>query len=248
MEPTDILTMAQQAAQLIRISEDREKALACAYRVFEREPPMDQDEAFAIRITRLMSEAGERRGDVLDHLRSQIKGLLNRPSGGWVNASHEEMIDPEPEALDLLEYVEETEHKGKEILPDHFGAFSLANRSMLARFGGRTIVERDGRRLSTEQAGELRGGDRLHFEKEGLPLSVHGLIDYPVQVPVLFTIETGQEPWSVWQICCAFADQYAVIYEHPQRYGLWGHDLSDLVLERLLFFPEKRLIYPHVGS
>jgi hypothetical protein len=248
MEPTEILTMAQNAAQLIRTVEDRERMLASAYSVFERQPPMDQDDPFAVRITRLMTEAGDRRRDVLDYLRSQAKGLLNRPPGGWSNTPREEKIDADSGALELVDYVEQAAENGRDILPDSFGAFSLANRSMLATFGGRTIIERDGKRLSCEEAGEPRGGDRYHFEKEGLPSSVRGLIDYPLQVPLLFTIETGKEPWSVWDICAAFADQYAIIYEHPQRYGVWGHDLSDLCLERLLFFPERKLIYPHVGS
>jgi hypothetical protein len=247
VEPTEILAMARTAAQLIRSAADREKALTSAYAVLGREPPMDQDEAIAIRITRLLAEAGERRRDVLGYLRGQAKGLLNRPPGGWAG-KQEERIAADPEAVELVEYVQQAEADGREVLPDRFGAFDLANRSMLATFGGRTVLERGGKRLTSAKAGELQAGDRFHFEKEGLPLSVRGLIDYPLEVPVLFTIETGEEPWSVWDICCAFADQYALIYEHPQRYGLWGHDLSDLCLERLLYFPEKKLLYPHVGS
>ena len=77
---------------------------------------------------------------------------------------------------------------------------------------------------------------------------VRGLIDYPLERPCLFTINVGEEPWSVWDVCCAFAEQYARIYEQPERYGVWGHDLSDLWIERLLYFPEKKLIYPHMGS
>ena len=70
----------------------------------------------------------------------------------------------------------------------------------------------------------------------------------PSERPCLFTVDVGEEPWSVWDICYAFAEQYARIYEQPEQYGIWGHDLSDLWIERLLYFPEKRLIYPHVGS
>jgi hypothetical protein len=249
MDPTEILAMAQNAAQLIRIASDSEKALVSAYSVFDRKPPMDHDEPFAIRIARLMTEAGDHRRDVLDYLRTQTKGLLlNRPSAGQSKVPQEQEMEADPEALKLVEYVEGADENGREIFPESFGAFGLAHRSMLATFGGRTVIERDGKRLSPEEAGALSGGDRFHFEKEGLPSSVRGLIDYPLQVPVLFTIEPGEEPWSVWDICCAFADQYAVIYEHPQRYGIWGHDLTDLCLERLLFFPEKKLIYPHIGS
>lgn len=86
------------------------------------------------------------------------------------------------------------------------------------------------------------------MEVEGLPTTVRGLIDYPLERPCLFTIHAGEEPWSVWDICCAFAEQYTRIYEQPEKYGIWGHDLTDLWIERLLYFPEKGLIYPHVGS
>jgi hypothetical protein len=191
MEPLEILTMAQHAAQLIRTAGDRERALTSAYGVLEREPPMDQDESFAIRITRLMTEAGDRRSEVLDFLRSLATGLRNRPLSKNSNKPGEDPIEAEPEALRLLDYVEEAEERGRNVFPDGFGAFSLANRAMLATFGGRTVIERDGQRLSLEEAGQPEEGDRFHVEKEGLPSSVRGLIDYPLQVPVLFTIETG---------------------------------------------------------
>jgi len=131
---------------------------------------------------------------------------------------------------------------------DRFPPFHVAGRSVTSFFGGRNVVERDGQRLTAEEAGELREGDVLSSEPEGLPLTVRGLIDYPVEVPVLFQIETGQDPWSLWDICCAFADQYAKIYEQPARHGVWGHDLADLWIEGLVYYPEEQLIYPLMGS
>jgi hypothetical protein len=78
-------------------------------------------------------------------------------------------------------------------------------------------VVRNGQRLSADQAGAQQEGDSIEEVSVGpLPLTVRALIDYPVQVPVLFTIETGSPPWSVWDICNAFADQYARIYERAE--------------------------------
>jgi hypothetical protein len=66
MDPVDVLTMAVQAAQAIRDADDPEAALAGGYGVLGIEPPEDQGEAMTLRITRLITEAGERRRDVLD--------------------------------------------------------------------------------------------------------------------------------------------------------------------------------------
>jgi hypothetical protein len=74
-----------------------------------------------------------------------------------------------------------------------------------AFFGGWTIIVRGGERFAKEEAAEIQGGDVLSMEAEGLPSTVRGLIDYPLERPCLFTIDVGAEP-------------------------------------------EKRLIYPHVGS
>jgi hypothetical protein len=81
-----------------------------------------------------------------------------------------------------------------------------------------------------------------------MPETVRGLIDYPLDKPVLFSIEVGKPPWYLWDILTAFADEYVRIYQQPARYGVWGHDLSDLWIERLFYYPERRLIYPFVGS
>jgi hypothetical protein len=129
-----------------------------------------------------------------------------------------------------------------------FPSFSVAERRTSGFFGGRTIIVRKGKRLTEEQAGEIRAGDVIEMENEGLPTTVRGLIDYPLERPCLFTIHVGEEPWSIWDICLAFAEQYARIYEEPEKYGVEGHDMTDLWIEGLVYFPEKKLIYPHVGS
>ena len=38
------------------------------------------------------------------------------------------------------------------------------------------------------------------------------------------------------------------IYEHPDRYGVWGHDLADLWIEGLAYYPKHRLIWATIGS
>ena len=251
MDPVDQLTMAAQAAQCLRTAADPETVLAGAYSVIGRTAPADETEPMAVRIARLVADAGEQRREMLDYLQANARGpYMNRLPGGWGKADAEEetQLQEDPEAAQLLELVESEEIEGQDMLADGFPPFSVADRRVSGFFGGRTIIERDGQRLTEEEAGELQPGDSISQESEGLPVSVRGLIDYPVETPVLFTIEVGEEPWSLWDICCAFADQYAKIYETPQRYGVWGHDITDLWIEGLVYYPQERLIYALMGS
>src|SRR5262245_51716956 len=146
-----------------------------------------------------------------------------------------------------MNYAQREEGASREMM-GRFPAFSVAEKRVNGYFGGRTVIIREGLRLTAEQAGVLRASDTIEAENEELPTSVRGLIDYPLERPSLFPISVGEAPWSLWDICCAFAEQYVRIYEEPEQYGVWGHDLSDLWIERLLYFPEKDLIYPHMGS
>ncbi len=251
MDPVDVLTIAMHAAQLIRSGNDPNEAIAGAYEEIGLKRPDDSDDSLAVRIVRLADEASSRRDQLIAFLSQQAGPLpLNRPKKGWggavePSAAGDEKADAEAE--ELMEYAEEEEGSARDMMGD-FPAFSVAERRVDHHFGGRTIIIRKGKRLTEEQAGEIRAGDAMQMEKEGLPTTVRGLIDYPLERPCLFTIPVGEEPWSIWDICNAFAEQYARIYEQPEKYGVWGHDLSDLWIERLLYFPEKGLIYPHVGS
>jgi hypothetical protein len=243
MDPVDVLTFSVTAAQAIRRSSDPERVIAAAYALLDRDAP-DPAESMAVRVARLMDEAGDRRRDVLDFLTQNARGpFLNRPVSPGAEA------ESDPEADRLAGYVNEHEGSGRSMFGRRsFGVFEIATRSVLHSFGGRTLIKRNGERMPRAEAGQLQPGDEFEWEPEGLPVSVRCLLDYPLGAPVLFTIETGSEPWSVWDICCAIASQYAKIYEHPERYGVWGHDITDLVIENLIYYPDERLIYPQIGS
>jgi hypothetical protein len=247
MDAVDVLTFAVRVAQTVRSAADPEAVIAGAYQVIEEEPS-NADEPMAVRIARLTEAAGDRRRELLDFIDAHAGPLpLNRPSAGWGKKKRRKPAKPDPEAQRLLDHVESDE--GEATARDMMGnlpAFSVAERKVDSYFEGRTVIVRKGRRLTEEEAGKGRPGDTI--EEEPLPPSVRGLIDYPFDVPILFTIETGAEPWSVWDVCCAFADMYARIYEDPEKYGVWGHDLTDLWIEGLYYFPEERVIYPHIGS
>jgi hypothetical protein len=224
MDPVDILEMAAHAARMIRSSADPEALLAEAcWRVGCRAP--EPGEPLSVRLTRLVEEADERRTELLEFLRQHLGPLyLNRPDEGWKQAGGEvEVYEPDPEVPELLAYVKSEQAKSRclDLFEGHFPPFAVAER---------------------------RAVHYVDDEAEDLPAAVRGLIDYPLHKPVLFPIEVGEAPWNVWDICCAFADQYARIYEQAERFDVWGHDLSDLWIERLFYYPERRLIYPGVGS
>ena len=251
MDPVDVLTMATQAAQLIRSGLDPERIVRGAYANLNFPIPADDNESLAVRIARLTETAGENRDKLMQFLRTQAGPLpFNRPANGWggaVEPGAAQVEDQDDEAEGLIKFAENAEESARDMM-GAFPAFSVAQKQVSGFFGGHTIVTRQGKRLTQEQAGELLVGDSITAETEGLPTMVRGLIDYPLERPCLFTIKVGEEPWSLWDICCAFADQYVRVYEQPEKYGLWGHDLTDLWIERLLYYPEKKLIYPHIGS
>lgn len=245
MDPVDILTMSVRVAQRIRSSSDPELTILHAYNALGLDPPADRDEPMAVRVTRLVELAGEGRRD-LDAFLDERSGPL--PWNRTIEPDPSELLDADPEAVRLVEFVEDpsAEASAFDLFAGSFPPFSLADRAAVSYFDREVMLEQ-----LTEQAAEAGSPvDPLLKELVDRPLavSVRGLIDYPTEIPVLFTIETGEEPWNVWEICCAFAEQYRTIYEAAGAYGVWGHDLTDLWIERLFYYPTERLIYPLIGS
>jgi hypothetical protein len=231
MDAIDVLTLAAQAALALHLSSDQESAFAKAYRLLHKRRPKDTADPLPVRIARLVCAAGEQKADLLQFLWSQLGkvAVVNQP-----NASKEETPLPtDPEAERLYEVVQSKRVKRRNMLPDGFQGFHMACRRAGGTFGGRFVTNK-------------KGWSR--FKPEGLPHAVRGLIAYPLAGPVLFPIELSHEPWSIWYICCAFADQYMRIYEHPERYGVWGHGLSDLWIEGLTYYPDYQLIDAKMGS
>jgi hypothetical protein len=221
MNPVDVLSFAVTAAQYIRSAADPEAVLADGFRM-AGVPAPDPAEPFAVRVARLVAAVADDRRDLLDHLRAKAGPLpLNRP----MPSGDGELDEADPEAVRLLEYVEDNEGDAVPMFGDcPFTGFNIADRSASGFFE------------------DSRPG------AAPLPATARCLLDYPLEVPVLFTIETGANFWNLWDVCVAIANQYARVYEQADRYGVWGHDLTDLVIENLLYYPTEGLIYPHIGS
>lgn len=246
----DILTMAQAAAGILRSSGDPERGLANAYAVLGLEP-LQRSMPLPMRIVQLVLDAGPHRQKLFDYLR-RIEGPLAWDRPATPPDQQVELVPEDKEARRFVELLEQ-EQLGPSFSMFWTGhvycsPFRLLERSAVVWFDGPMVILRDGQELSLRQAGLLQESDERHYPPLEMPKKVRGLIDYPFEVATLFEIETGHTPWDVWDICCAFADQYMKLYECPEQYGIWGADLSSLWIENLLYFPDHQLIYPHVGS
>ena len=71
------------------------------------------------------------------------------------------------------------------------------------------------------------------------------LVTYPLSTPQVFPVSCRCDYASVAD---AVADAYTTIYSAPERFGVRGHDLSNLVLEKVWYIAEERLLYPSIGS
>ena len=249
----DTLTLALSAAGMLRSSGDAERGLASAYAALGREPP-DPSAPLAVRIVQLILDAGPDRGRLHRYLR-RIEGPLSwdrRP------ARSDEPVELVPQDPAAQRYVQMFEND--QLGPGHsmfwradaypyLPSFRILERGLAHWFYGPTVVTRDGRELAPGKAGPPQTGDKWNCRALDLPQKVKGLIDYPFEIATLFEIEAGVGPfWDVWDICCAFSDQYMRLYERPERYGIWGADLSSLWIENLIYYPDHELIYPEVGS
>lgn len=56
------------------------------------------------------------------------------------------------------------------------------------------------------------------------------IIDYPVENPVKFEIKTGKNGLSQIDLINKIGDCYYKVYKNDDKYGVWGHDIGDLVL------------------
>jgi hypothetical protein len=222
MDTVDVLTMAVDVARVIRSAADPEAVLRAACHLVGCAAG-DGTEPLSLRVTRLVECAGERRGELNDYLRTRRGPLyLNRPPAGREEGTSVSR-EPDPEAQALLAHVESEE--GKKSAIDLLGDTACPY-----KVGSREIVR------------------YVEFEEVEQPKVVRGLIDYPLDRPVVFSIDLKSEMWYLWDILSAFSDQYARIYEDAERFGVWGHDLDDLWIERLFYYPQEQEIYPFVGS
>lgn len=73
-------------------------------------------------------------------------------------------------------------------------------------------------------------------------------IDYPLDTPAIFKIKTGRAGLSTAGLMSKIAKCYYKVYKNEDKYGIWGHDLSDLHFEYISVNHVNKKISICVGS
>jgi len=68
-------------------------------------------------------------------------------------------------------------------------------------------------------------------------------LDYPLSKKYNGFIESAECWWDVLSAICA---AYKIIYKNEEYYGVWGHEIGDLMVECLCLKDDKLEIY--IGS
>ena len=179
---------------------------------------VETSDAWSLRVVRLMELAGERRREVLNHL-TEHSGPL--PGNRTFRYDVSLQNAAAPEAIRLLDVVNGEVAEFVDLLESP-PWYKIAERKITLSY-------------NSEDA-------------ETPTMRVRCLLDYPIDVPIVFEIDLDAISWDYASICGAISDAYIAIYEKPERYGVSMHDITDLVIEGLHYYPGEKLIYPVIGS
>jgi hypothetical protein len=74
------------------------------------------------------------------------------------------------------------------------------------------------------------------------------IIDYPVSLTYVKNIKTGKTGKDSVDIIRAIGVAYTHVYNDTEKYGIWGHDMDDLVIEGIKVNHTKKIIELLIGS
>lgn len=74
------------------------------------------------------------------------------------------------------------------------------------------------------------------------------MIDYPLENPVKFEITTGSKGLSPGELLRKIGKIYEKIYQSPEKYKVYGHDVEDLSLETVRINHKTKQIALDLGS
>ena len=82
--------------------------------------------------------------------------------------------------------------------------------------------------------------------KEFLPKGEFKVIlDYPLDKLYTFKVKG---PLTAYDLALYIIKHYKKIYDQSEKYGVWGHDIDDLVVERLRVNLDTKIVAVDVGS
>lgn len=73
------------------------------------------------------------------------------------------------------------------------------------------------------------------------------IIDYPLEKPVTFKLNT-QNGLTFKQLINEIRNFYKLIYKEPEKYEIWGHNISDLWIEKIQIEHQNNTITLVIGS
>lgn len=80
------------------------------------------------------------------------------------------------------------------------------------------------------------------IEKEEISIQ----FDYPMEVTVMkFKNKDG---FDVAKIIQCITEGYAKVYQNPEKYRIWGHDIEDLVIGSIYYDKKRNLITMDMSS
>lgn len=74
------------------------------------------------------------------------------------------------------------------------------------------------------------------------------LIDYPLSKPAVYKIKTGQHGMGLGKLLQKIGEAYRKVYEEEDKYGVWGHYITDLAIEGIKVNYKTKKITLDVGS
>lgn len=74
------------------------------------------------------------------------------------------------------------------------------------------------------------------------------VIDYPIDKPFVRKINTGKFGMSLFSLLRRIGKYYQSIYNCEEKYGVWGHEITDLIIEGININHKKKLITLDIGS
>src|ERR1700722_833080 len=74
------------------------------------------------------------------------------------------------------------------------------------------------------------------------------IIDYPVSTNAVYKIHTGKSGIGLCKLLKKIGEAYRKVYAAEKKYGVWGHYITDLVIEGITVDFKKKKIRLDVGS
>lgn len=180
------------------------------------------------------------------------------------NVSPAEPADlPDSILTAAIEYAKQADTLGPVIQRIEFSVAIVDQESRLVDYVPWISIEK-----AAAQLPGLKDPDKIVLQHQ----QVKVIIDYPLSHPVIFELATDGEGFSTQQLIAAISEKYHEIYKEEEqtaatktvpadqregllnrnqtdgKYGIWGHDISDLSLGEIEVYQHKNgAIYLKLG-